>query len=179
MSNLANCRKCGLYEHRIQVVKGRGPKKPRFILIGEAPGKDEDRIGRPFVGRAGKMLDRLIKFIPVKRSEIFIMNTVCCRPPNNRKPTLKEQAVCYPRMERTLKRLDCNLIVCAGAIPAQSLLGLTSVGASRQRLHKWKNKIVVVVYHPAYFLRNKKALYLGQEDFEFVGYLLKKGEWDV
>lgn len=145
---------------RTQTVFGVGDPQPRLCFFGEAPGADEDRQGEPFVGRAGQLLTKMIEACTLKRSDVYILNVLKCRPPGNRTPEKDEVEHCRPFFERQLAILRPEFICCLGAVAAQSLLcTAASVGSLRGRVHEWRTAKVVVTYHPAYLLRspNQKA----------------------
>ena len=143
---------------RKQTVFGVGSAKPRVVFFGEAPGADEDRQGEPFVGRAGQLLTKIIEACGWKRSDVYIMNVLKCRPPENRNPLPNEVENCRPFFERQLEILRPEYIVCVGAVPAQALLETTeAVGKLRGRWHRFRDSQVLVTYHPSYLLRNPSA----------------------
>lgn len=143
---------------RTQTVFGVGHAKPRVVFFGEAPGADEDRQGEPFVGRAGQLLTKIIEACGWKRSDVYIMNVLKCRPPDNRNPLPQETDNCRQYFERQFEILRPDYIVCVGTIPAQALLETeVSVGKLRGRFHKYRNSTVLVTYHPSYLLRNPSA----------------------
>jgi DNA polymerase len=143
---------------RKQTVFGVGHAKPRVVFFGEAPGADEDRQGEPFVGRAGQLLTKIIEACGWKRSDVYIMNVLKCRPPDNRNPSPAETDNCRPFFERQLEILRPEYIVCVGTVPAQALLETAeSVGKLRGRFHRYRDSTVLVTYHPSYLLRNPSA----------------------
>jgi uracil-DNA glycosylase family 4 len=143
---------------RQQTVFGVGTAKPRVVFFGEAPGADEDRQGEPFVGRAGQLLTKIIEACGWQRSDVYIMNVLKCRPPENRNPLPAETANCRPFFEQQLEILRPEYIVCVGTVPAQALLKTTeAVGKLRGRFHRYKDSTVLVTYHPSYLLRNPSA----------------------
>jgi uracil-DNA glycosylase len=143
---------------RKQTVFGVGHARPRVVFFGEAPGADEDRLGEPFVGRAGQLLTKIIEACGWKRSDIYIMNVLKCRPPENRNPLPAEVENCRAFFERQFEILRPEYIVCVGTIPAQALLETNeSVGKLRGRFHRYRNSTVLVTYHPSYLLRNPSA----------------------
>jgi uracil-DNA glycosylase len=156
---VAECTLCPvLVRNRSKTVYGVGTPTPRVVFFGEAPGADEDRQGEPFVGRAGQLLTKIIEACGWQRSHVYIMNTLKCRPPDNRTPEPDEVANCRPFWERQLEILQPEFIVCAGAVAAQALLETTeSVGKLRGRFHKYRGSTVLVTYHPSYLLRNPDA----------------------
>ena len=158
-AEVSTCTKCPiLSECRQHTVFGEGSADPRFVFFGEAPGADEDASGRPFVGAAGQLLDKIIAACQLKRDEVYIFNTIKCRPPGNRNPEPEELSNCREYFETQLSLLRPEYIVCLGAIAAQTLLDTKSpVGRMRQKLHRYRDSKVCVTYHPAYLLRNPKA----------------------
>lgn len=143
---------------RKQTVFGVGSPRPRVVFFGEAPGADEDRQGEPFVGRAGQLLTKIIEACGWKRSDVYIMNVLKCRPPENRNPLPNEVDNCRPFFERQFEILQPEYIVCVGTVPAQALLQTAeSVGKLRGRWHRYRNSKVLVTYHPSYLLRNPSA----------------------
>ena len=151
------CTRCELHKHRIQTVFGVGSRQADWMIIGEAPGAEEDRRGEPFVGRAGKLLDEMLRAVGLDRSTAFIANILKCRPPNNRDPAADEAASCRAYLERQIDLVNPRLILAVGRIAAQQLLHSdTPVGRMRGRVHALNNRQVpvVVTYHPAYLLRS-------------------------
>ena len=147
-----------LVRNRTQTVFGVGHVKPRVLFFGEAPGADEDRLGEPMVGRAGQLLTKIIEACTWRREDVYILNTLKCRPPDNRPPEPDELANCRPFWERQLEILQPQYIVCVGASSAQTLLETTeAVGKLRQRFFTYRGSRVVVTYHPSYLLRNPSA----------------------
>jgi DNA polymerase len=143
---------------RKQTVFGVGHARPRVVFFGEAPGADEDRQGEPFVGRAGQLLTKIIEACGWKRGDVYIMNVLKCRPPENRNPSPQETENCRPFFERQFEILRPEYIVCVGTVPAQALLETTeSVGKLRSRFHRYRGSKVLVTYHPSYLLRNPSA----------------------
>lgn len=155
-SEVAACQRCpALAKTRQQTVFGEGNRSPRVVLFGEAPGADEDRTGRPFVGAAGQLLDKIILASKLQREDLFIMNTLKCRPPGNRTPEEAEVASCRGYFERQMELLRPEFVVCLGAVAAKSLLQTqASIGQLRGKFHSYRGAQVVVTYHPAYLLRN-------------------------
>jgi uracil-DNA glycosylase len=164
------CRKCeDIVCFRQQTVFGTGPLQPTVCFMGEAPGADEDRSGQPFVGRAGQLLTKIIEAMQLKRDEVYILNALKCRPPQNRTPVPEEIEQCHPFVETQLEVLQPKYIVCLGAVAVRSLLGLTlPVGSLRGRFHQYRQARVVVTYHPSYLLRNESAKKLVWQDMQMV-----------
>lgn len=164
------CRKCAdIVCFRQQTVFGTGPLQPTVCFMGEAPGADEDRSGQPFVGRAGQLLTKIIEAMQLKRDEVFILNALKCRPPQNRTPVPDEIEHCQPFVESQLEILQPKYIVCLGAVAVRSLLGLSlPVGSLRGRFHQYRQARVVVTYHPSYLLRNESAKKLVWQDMQML-----------
>jgi DNA polymerase len=151
----ADCRLCGLAETRNKVVFGVGNSHADLVFIGEAPGRDEDITGEPFVGRAGKLLDRMLSGIGLDREQIYIMNTIKCRPPNNRDPRAEEVEACNLWFEQQLDMLAPKVICLLGRVAAQTVLQTdATLGSLRGRWHDYNGIPVWVTYHPAYLLRS-------------------------
>jgi len=153
---VAACRACRLCERRKQAVLGVGDTRAAWLLVGEGPGADEDERGEPFVGQAGKLLDNMLAAIGLKRgANVYIANTVKCRPPGNRTPEADEMAACLPFLARQIELLQPKLIVALGRPAAQTLTGgEVKISAARGRLFDHQGIPLVVTYHPAYLLRN-------------------------
>ena len=151
------CRKCVLHRTRRQTVFGTGRPGVACMVIGEAPGAEEDARGEPFVGRAGKLLDAMLAAIGLARDDVYIANVVKCRPPRNRDPHTEEIDACSEYLERQIEAVSPRLLVASGRVAAQSLLSTTQpVGQLRGRVHRYGEAglPVLVTYHPAYFLRS-------------------------
>jgi uracil-DNA glycosylase len=150
------CTLCALHQTRTQGVFGVGNRNAQWMVIGEAPGADEDRQGEPFVGRAGQLLNSMLKAIGLAREQVFIANILKSRPPNNRDPRPEEVRACIPYLFRQIELVNPKLILCVGRIAAQTLLETdTSIGKLRGQLHRIAgNRPMVVTYHPAYLLRS-------------------------
>ena len=152
---VAACTRCRLHEGRTQTVFGVGNPGADWMIIGEAPGAEEDRRGEPFVGRAGKLLDEMLRAVGQDRSAVFIANILKCRPPNNRDPKPDESNECRGYLERQIELVRPRIILAVGRIAAQLLLDTDSpVGRLRGRRHQLGNTPLVVTYHPAYLLRS-------------------------
>jgi DNA polymerase len=151
------CTLCGLHRSRTQTVFGVGKRDARLFVIGEAPGADEDRQGEPFVGRAGQLLNAMLRAIGLPRSEVFIANILKCRPPNNRDPEPSESASCTPYLTQQIELVAPRVLLAVGRISAQWLLQTdTPIGRLRGRVLAYgaRNTPLVVTYHPAYLLRS-------------------------
>ena len=153
--NVKDCRKCHLWKTRTHFVFGAGPEKTDVAFIGEAPGRDEDLQGEPFVGKAGQLLTRILEAIRFRREDVFIGNILKCRPPENRDPTPEEIEQCLPILEEQLKIIRPKILCTLGRIAAQTLLR-TNAPLSRLRgtVHTLHGMKILVTYHPAALLRN-------------------------
>jgi DNA polymerase len=158
---VANCRACRLCEGRTQTVFGVGNEQAHCMIVGEAPGENEDRQGEPFVGAAGQLLDRMLHAIGLTRAaaepaqQVFIANTLKCRPPRNRNPEPDELALCSAYLRRQIELVRPRLLLAMGRFAVQTLLDSSEpIGRLRGRVHRCGERPVVVTYHPAYLLRN-------------------------
>ena len=152
---VANCTRCELSTSRTNTVFGIGNTEADWLIIGEAPGAEEDRRGEPFVGRAGQLLDQMLLAIGESRDSVFIANILKCRPPDNRDPKPAEAAACRGYLERQIELIQPKIILAVGKIAAQNLLGSDDpVGRMRGRTHELNGIPLVVTYHPAYLLRS-------------------------
>ena len=158
---VSSCRACTLCERRTQTVFGVGHPQAQWMLIGEAPGEQEDRQGEPFVGKAGQLLDNMLRAVGLTRSDapaheqVYIANVLKCRPPQNRNPEPQEVAQCEPYLLRQIALVQPKLILAMGRFAVQSLLKTGEpIGRLRGRVHEVQGVPVVVTYHPAYLLRN-------------------------
>lgn len=158
---VATCRACGLCESRKNTVFGVGHEQAQWMIVGEAPGEQEDLQGEPFVGPAGKLLDSMLRAVGLTRAEappeqqVFIANTLKCRPPRNRNPEPDELARCAPYLQRQVELVQPRMILAMGRFAVQSLLQSSEpIGRLRGRVHEYRGVPVVVTYHPAYLLRN-------------------------
>ncbi len=154
-ASIAACRKCALCERRTNTVPGEGDPRARFVVVGEGPGATEDETGRPFVGRAGELLDSILGSIDIPRKDAFILNIVKCRPPENRKPLPDEMDACAPYLHRQLALLRPKVILAAGSTAISGLLQTKkSLGQLRGQVHRYAGIPVIATYHPAALLRN-------------------------
>ncbi|MCI5779124.1 MAG: uracil-DNA glycosylase [Lentisphaeria bacterium] len=166
---LADCRRCPLARGRTHLVFGEGNPRARLMFIGEGPGFDEDRTGRPFVGRAGQLLDRMIAAMQFTREEVYIANVVKCRPPDNRAPAPEEAACCLPFLKRQIDLVRPEVIVLLGAVAVKYLLD-TTTGIMKMR-GKWthyENIPVMPTFHPAFLLRQEAAKREAWQDLQQV-----------
>jgi len=157
---VVDCRACGLCQGRRQTVFGVGDPAARWMIVGEAPGEQEDLAGEPFVGPSGQLLDQMLRALRLTRSagtpaeQVFIANTVKCRPPRNRNPEPGEIAQCAPFLQRQIALVRPRVLLALGAVAAKALLGVDEpLGRLRGRVHDRAGTPVVVTYHPAYLLR--------------------------
>jgi len=152
-----SCEKCPLYLSRTTVVPGEGNVKSKIIFVGEAPGEEEDLKGKPFVGKAGQLLTKILHSVNINREEVYITNMVKCRPPGNRNPSLSEIETCLPYLETQIALINPKIIVTLGNIPTQYLLdskeGITKL---RGQWFDWLGEIKIFpMFHPSYLLRNE------------------------
>jgi DNA polymerase len=158
------CTKCGLCETRTKAVPGVGTARGGIVFVGEAPGADEDRLGEPFVGRAGQLLDKIIKAmddaklipgLPLNRETVFICNVLKCRPPENRNPLPHEIEQCSPYLRRQLEALQPRIICCLGKFAAELLVGVKgTIAGLRGQVYRYQGAKLIVTYHPAACLRS-------------------------
>ena len=151
------CTRCELSRGRTQTVFGVGNTQAELLVIGEAPGAEEDRQGEPFVGRAGQLLNSMLRAMGNPRESVYIANLLKCRPPGNRDPKAEEVASCLPYLQRQVELLQPRLIVAVGRIAAQNLLATdTPIGRLRGQVHRFGERAtpLIVTYHPAYLLRS-------------------------
>ena len=160
-SSVAACTACGLCKGRTQTVFGVGNTSAHWMVVGEAPGEQEDRQGEPFVGRSGQLLDNMLRALGLTRDEappdrqVFIANTLKCRPPGNRNPMPEELATCEPFLIRQVALVRPRIILAMGRFAVQSLLRSSEpIGRLRGRVHEYQGVPLIVTYHPAYLLRN-------------------------
>ncbi len=167
---VSGCTKCGLHTARTQTVFGTGNRQADWMIIGEAPGADEDRQGEPFVGRAGLLLNEMLHAAGYQRSEVYIANILKCRPPSNRDPSAEEMASCEPWLQQQITLIQPKLILAVGRIAAHGLLQTTTpVGRLRGRVHHYGDEEIplIVTYHPAYLLRSPLEKRKVWEDLKF------------
>lgn len=161
------CTRCRLHESRTQTVFGVGSEAADWMIIGEAPGAEEDRRGEPFVGRAGKLLDEMLRAVGLDRQQVFIANILKCRPPNNRDPSSDEAASCRRYLDRQIELIRPKLVLAVGRIAAQRLLETDApLGRLRGQPHSlYDGRLpLVVTYHPAYLLRSPSQKRKAWED---------------
>ncbi len=173
---LGDCQRCPLYATRRNIVFGEGNPNAQVVFVGEAPGEEEDKQGRPFVGQAGKLLTRLIEEIGWRREDVYIANVLKCRPPGNRNPKESEIEVCSPFLLKQIDIIRPKIICTLGSFAAHVLLG-KKLPISRIRgklLVGWKGYKVFPTYHPAYLLRNPKQNVVALRDFQMLKRLVEE-----
>ena len=176
-AQVRDCRKCELHRTRTHTVFGVGRPDADCMFIGEAPGAEEDARGEPFVGRAGKLLDAMLAAIGLRRDDVYIANIVKCRPPRNRDPHTDEIVACSGYLRRQIEAVSPRLLVATGRVAAQSLLATTKpIGQLRGRTYRYgEDRLpVIVMYHPAYFLRSPLQKRKGWEDLVRVRAMLSE-----
>ena len=170
------CRKCQLHQSRTQTVFGVGNKDASLLVIGEAPGRDEDLQGEPFVGRAGQLLNAMLAAIGLQRQQVYIANILKCRPPNNRDPRPEEADACSPWLNQQIALIRPDVILALGRVAAHNLLKTDqSLAELRGRLHAYDGVPLVVSYHPAYLLRQPIAKRKSWQDLIKLKSLLSSG----
>ena len=171
------CTDCRLRASCRQTVFGVGDERASWMLVGEAPGADEDRLGEPFVGQAGRLLDNMLAALGLSReADVYIANVLKCRPPGNRNPQPDEVAQCSPYLLRQIGLIQPKLIVAMGRFAAQTLLNTdASIASLRGRVHRYAGVPLVVTYHPAYLLRNLPDKAKTWIDLRFAARTIEKG----
>jgi DNA polymerase len=175
---VAVCTRCSLSATRTQTVFGVGNRQAQWLVVGEAPGAEEDRSGEPFVGRAGQLLNSMLRAIGLAREQVFIANVLKCRPPHNRDPLPREIGECLPFLERQIALLQPKILLVVGRIAAQTLLRTEApVGRLRQQEHSFGPARVplVVTYHPAYLLRTPGDKRKAWQDLQFAREVSARG----
>jgi uracil-DNA glycosylase len=165
--DLGDCRRCRLAAGRHSIVFGQGNPHAELVFVGEGPGADEDAQGLPFVGRAGRLLNKMIELAGMKREEVYICNIVKCRPPNNRTPLPDEIETCSPFLFRQIRTIKPRLVCCLGAPAVKTLLGVKEgITKIRGRLYDFQGTKALPTFHPAYILRNPREEKILREDFQ-------------
>ncbi|MCF7886322.1 MAG: uracil-DNA glycosylase [Candidatus Marinimicrobia bacterium] len=168
-SRIGDCTSCALAEKCNQKVPGHGKTDTRLMLIGEAPGREEDKQGLPFVGKSGKLLDKILAAIELKREQIYISNIVKCRPPENRNPRQEEIQKCIGFLQEEIEVVDPDIIVALGLTASRNLLNSdSSLKQLRQEDHTYQGKILIPTYHPSALLQNPSYKRPTWEDFKKV-----------
>jgi DNA polymerase len=170
---VASCTKCELHATRTRTVFGVGDKNADLLIIGEAPGRDEDLQGEPFVGRAGQLLNAMLAAIGLDREQVYITNILKCRPPDNRDPRPEEAAACNPWLQQQIELIRPSVILALGRIAAHNLLSTEqNLGALRGKQHSYAGIPLLVSYHPAYLLRKPVEKRKSWQDLKRVKLLL-------
>lgn len=169
----SGCLSCGLHATRKNVVFARGNPQTEVVVVGEAPGEEEDKTGQPFVGRAGKLLDQLLQAVGFERNSVYICNVLKCRPPQNRNPLPNEIEACSGFLKNQIDLIAPKVLLAVGKFAAQTLLqSEESIGRMRGRVHQYNGLPVVVTYHPAYLLRSPQATRVAWHDFQLLRRIL-------
>jgi uracil-DNA glycosylase family 4 len=172
--DLGDCRRCKLAPTRKTIVYGEGNPHAELVFIGEGPGADEDEQGLPFVGRAGKLLNRMMQTVGLKREDVYICNVVKCRPPGNRTPEKDEVDACSPFLYRQIEAIKPRLICCLGAPAVRTVLGIKEgITKIRGQFYDFGSTKALATVHPAYVLRNPREEKILREDFEKIRDFLK------
>ncbi|PKQ30081.1 MAG: uracil-DNA glycosylase [Actinobacteria bacterium HGW-Actinobacteria-10] len=172
--HIGDCRRCTLAATRTRVVVGAGDPHARVVIIGEAPGRNEDLTGEPFVGAAGKLLDELLASVGMSRAQVYIANIVKCRPPGNRNPSAIEVGTCTPFLREQLRIIDPRIVVTLGNYASRFILGTNQrITDLRGTVHKIDSCTVVPVFHPAAALYDRSKRDALFADFELIGSLLE------
>ncbi|MBF0320723.1 MAG: uracil-DNA glycosylase [Nitrospirae bacterium] len=172
-ADIGNCTRCKLHTGRTNIVFGEGDPNTRLMFIGEGPGADEDETGRPFVGRAGTVLESLINKMGFQREDVYIANIVKCRPPGNREPEDDEIGACRGFLERQIEAVAPDAIMCLGSVSTRTLLSTDkTIGQMRGEFSNYKGIKVMPTYHPSYFLRNpSKKIFTWNDAIKVLSYL--------
>ncbi len=174
---VAGCTRCGLCASRRQTVFGTGDRAARLMVVGEAPGAEEDRQGLPFVGRAGQLLNAMLRSVGFARGQVYIANVLKCRPPGNRDPEPAEAERCLPYLRRQIELVAPRALLCVGRIAAQNLLGTdANLGSLRGQVLRLGETPVVVTYHPAYLLRTPAQKRRAWDDLRLASSLVEHGD---
>ncbi len=176
-AELGDCQRCALHATRRNLVFGEGSPQAELVFVGEAPGADEDQQGRPFVGRAGQLLTKIIEAMGLKREQVYICNILKCRPPGNRNPLADEILACEPFLIRQLEAIGPQVICALGTFAARTLLKTEApITVLRGRFHDYHGIPLMPTYHPAYLLRNPSAKKQVWEDVQQIMKRLKTGD---
>ena len=169
------CRRCKLQEAASQVVFGEGDEHARLMFVGEGPGAEEDRQGRPFVGKAGQLLDRILHAVHLEREDVYIANIIKCRPPGNRLPAGDEVEACLPYLQRQIEIVDPIIIVCLGSLATKTLVDPKSfITKVRGQWYKKEKRHIMPTFHPAALLRDPAKKKLVWQDMQQVEALYKE-----
>ncbi|PKM83971.1 MAG: uracil-DNA glycosylase [Firmicutes bacterium HGW-Firmicutes-13] len=166
---IKSCRKCSLRKGCEQVVFGEGNPQARLMLVGEGPGREEDKLGRPFVGAAGKLLDKILESVNIRREEVYIANVVKCRPPYNRTPDQEEVKACYPYLQEQMSIIKPEIIICLGSLSAKTLIDpKAQITRIRGKWLEKDNIKIMPTFHPAALLRDPQKKKFVWQDFQQV-----------
>lgn len=179
---VSDCNKCMLASTRDKIVFGSGSLESKLMIIGEAPGKDEDLMGEPFVGRAGKLLDEILFSMSVTRENVYITNTVKCRPPQNRNPLLEEIKSCSDYLNQQIRNINPRVIILLGKVAANKMLGSEEpMSELRQKIfnHHLTNTPMIVFYHPAYLLRSPSQKKQMWHDIKYTLKYIKENDCSI
>lgn len=171
--DIERCTKCSLYKTRRNAVPGEGPSNARLMLVGEAPGAMEDESGRPFVGRSGELLTRLLEEIGLSRQEVFITSVLKSRPPNNRPPRPDEVEACRPYLEKQIELIAPQIVVLLGATAVSSVIGPWKMSEAHGHFYDSGSHLFFITYHPAAALRFPKTYESMREDLKTLRHELK------
>lgn len=175
--SIGNCTRCRLCEHRTHVVPGEGNRNASIMLVGEGPGATEDELGRPFVGAAGQLLDKMLAAISLSRQDVYIANVVKCRPPHNRNPLPEEREACLPWLREQTRLIRPRMIVCLGTVAAQTIIDPAArITAVRGKFIERKGFILTGTYHPAALLRDDRLKPDAWRDLQAIAARMK--EWE-
>ena len=173
-SAVSNCRKCDLHQTRTKTVFGTGSETAEWMIIGEAPGADEDQQGQPFVGPSGQLLTNMLRALGLKREQVFVSNIIKCRPADDRDPRPEEVAHCEAFLQRQIALIQPKIILAVGGVAAHSLLKVkTAVTKLRGELHHYADTPLVVTYHPAYLLRKPSEKAKSWADLKFAAAVVR------
>jgi len=174
--NTSTCTRCRLSATRKNVVPGEGPEKAELMFVGEGPGSEEDATGRPFVGRAGRLLDQAMKEADIGREDVYITNLVKCRPPDNRQPMEDEMNACHDFLVAQIEFVDPVIVCTLGATALMRVLGKRGISSHRGRIFRQSGRIIVPTFHPAGALRNPLLKPFFLSDVKEVGRLITSRE---
>jgi len=167
LQEIQGCSRCHLAAGRLNTVPGEGSLQADVMLVGEGPGADEDASGRPFVGKAGQLLDRMLEFVKIDRSAVYIANVIKCRPPGNRNPLSEEVEACLPFLRRQVQIIKPKLIVCMGSVAAKAVMDPEAmISKIRGEFVEKKGLLFFATYHPAALLRNDDLKWDSWRDFK-------------
>lgn len=171
MPIIKNCKRCALFKDRINIVKGDGSLDPKVMFIGEAPGSNEDKTGKPFCGRAGKILDSLLDSIDLKREDVYITNIVKCRPPKNRDPKKEEIEKCSLYLKKEIKEIQPKIICPLGRFASKFILNeykqeVKEIGEIHGEIYMCDGIKIIPLYHPAAAIYNPKKINILKNDFK-------------